>query len=236
MRAGLVRVKYWWNFPNFEENPPLTKKVCHTPHSKGLLFLGPQGKTKSPANPFIFRVNQPLDDPAEVRRQAYSRLLAAVDVRLQLFILSMVPHWADAMEIAQDVRLTLWEQFDDYDSSKDFGAWACTVARYRVMTFRKKSLREQAKFSDEFIDVVSAEATKVTGSDDVRREALLQCLNSLLPAQKELLVQHYAHSQTLKSIATKMGESFDSVRQRVVRIRKKLSLCIEKRLRAMEER
>ena len=57
-----------------------------------------------------------------------SRLLAQYEPRLRGFILTLCPNWADAEDIAQEVKLRLWEQFDEYDPARDFGAWACTIA------------------------------------------------------------------------------------------------------------
>jgi RNA polymerase sigma-70 factor (ECF subfamily) len=174
---------------------------------------------------------------AEVRQQAFVRLLGHMDLQLQGYILSLVPNWADALEIAQDVRLTLWEQFDQYDATKDFGVWARTIAHYRVLTFRKDSIRKYAQLSGDFIDVISAEAQRQENSElqESRRSALLQCLESLPQPQKELLVRHYSNGDKLKDIAVQLGETFDGLRQRLLRIRRKLSRCIERRLQAGED-
>lgn len=56
------------------------------------------------------------------RTREFLRLLGQHERRLRGFILSLVPHWADAEDIAQEVRIRLWEQFDNYDPAKDFGA------------------------------------------------------------------------------------------------------------------
>ncbi len=72
------------------------------------------------------------------RTQEYLRLLGQHEARLVGFIFSLVPHWADADDVAQEVRIALWNEFDKYDPAKDFGAWARTIAYYEVLTYRKK--------------------------------------------------------------------------------------------------
>ena len=54
------------------------------------------------------------------RTQQYLTLLGQHEGRLLGFILSLVPNWADADDIAQEVRIRLWKQFDGYDPAKDF--------------------------------------------------------------------------------------------------------------------
>ena len=65
---------------------------------------------------------RPVRRQATTVRREFLRLLGEHERRLRGFILALVPHWADADDIAQEVRLRLWEQFDDYDPAKDFGA------------------------------------------------------------------------------------------------------------------
>jgi len=179
-------------------------------------------------------IDQSSCNHSDERRQAFTSLLGKVDLRLQAFILSLVPHWADASEIAQEVRLSLWEQFDDYDTSKDFGAWACTIARYKVMAFHKDSSRGYAKMSSEFVEAIAVQAAQEDPREESRLAAMFQCLESLPAGQKELLVRHYSRGDRLKDIAVQLGESFDGLRQRLARIRRKLSQCIEHRLRSGE--
>ena len=54
------------------------------------------------------------------------------------FIFSLVPHWADADDVAQEVRIALWNEFDKYDPAKDFAAGPVPIAYYEVLTYRKK--------------------------------------------------------------------------------------------------
>ena len=56
------------------------------------------------------------------RVNQYIQLLAKHERRLRGYILALVPNYADAEDVAQDVRIRLWEQFDRYDPAKDFGA------------------------------------------------------------------------------------------------------------------
>jgi DNA-directed RNA polymerase specialized sigma24 family protein len=81
------------------------------------------------------------------RAREFVRLLAACERRLDNYVLALVPNWSDAEEIVQQAKLRLWERFEQYDRSKDFGAWACTIAYYEVLTFRTRAHRSRLLLS-----------------------------------------------------------------------------------------
>jgi RNA polymerase sigma-70 factor, ECF subfamily len=168
---------------------------------------------------------------SDLSTREFVELLGAHDAQLHAFILSLTPNWADAHEIAQDVRLRLWEQFDQFDHQGNFGAWARTIAYYRVLAFRKSS-RRHGQLSDELFDILAEEAAREAALGEERHRALLDCLQALGARQRELLMRYYANSQTLKEIAAEMHFSFDALRQRILRTRKAVGRCMEQRLRS----
>jgi len=87
------------------------------------------------------------------RNADFVRLLKRYDRRLAAYVFSLVPDWNDAEDILQDTWVRLWEQFDEYRQGEDFGVWACTIARYLVMAYRKRMQRERLHFSPEVVDM-----------------------------------------------------------------------------------
>src|SRR5258706_7532681 len=113
------------------------------------------------------------------RTSDFVKRLSQTERRINGYILSLVPNWSDADEIAQETKLKLWEQFGDYDPSRDFAAWACTVAYYQVLTYRKQLSRDRARFSDEFVELVSRETERMGREMDGRHLAMEGCLKKL---------------------------------------------------------
>jgi RNA polymerase sigma-70 factor, ECF subfamily len=172
--------------------------------------------------------NSPTNDQ---RTREYLRLLGLHERRLRGYILSLVPHWADAEDIAQDVRIRLWEQFDGYDPTKDFGAWARTIAHFQVLTHREKLGRHKGLVSSEFIEAVADEVITISGELDAAEQALADCFEKLPPAKRDLLLRHYSTGQTARTIAQELGRSFDATRQAILRTRLALSDCVDEGLR-----
>ena len=55
-----------------------------------------------------------------------------------------------------------------------------------------------------------------------QKKVLWQALNTLSPGDRELIILHYFSGLSLKEIAPLVGKSYDSVRQRMVRLRNQL--------------
>ncbi|MCG8585703.1 MAG: sigma-70 family RNA polymerase sigma factor [Pirellulales bacterium] len=164
------------------------------------------------------------------RTVLFVRLLSENERRLKGYVLSLVPNWADAEEIFADTNARLWEQFDNYESGSDFGAWACTIAHYLVMAYRKRQQRDKQRFSDTFVEAVAEAATEAAADRDDRFRFLAECLETLRAKTRELVRAFYSGRETVEEIAARTGGTSASVYKAVARGRHSLHECIEERL------
>jgi len=164
------------------------------------------------------------------RTPEYLRLLGRHERRLRGFILSLVPNWADADDIAQEVRIRLWEQFESYDPTKDFGAWARTIAYYQILTHREKQARHRHLVSSQFVDAIAEEIATLSEELDAEQQALADCFEKLPETKRDLLLRYYSGQRTTREIAAELGRSFDATRQAILRARITLSDCVEETL------
>ncbi|MCE9557162.1 MAG: sigma-70 family RNA polymerase sigma factor [Planctomycetes bacterium] len=169
------------------------------------------------------------------RGTEFVRLLKRHDRRLAAFVHSIVPDWHEADEIVQATCVRLWEQFDQYRPDGDFGAWACTVARYLVLARQKQSQRSRLYFRAEVMGVVEAETAADEGPAQRRLVHLRECLTRLGKGSRELLARCYAPSAVIKEIADTEGRSVGSLYTALSRIRTLLQRCIEERQRQEEQ-
>lgn len=173
---------------------------------------------------------QPEPDNNDRSTKRFVSLLAQHERTLTGYVLSLVPNWSDADDILQETKLRLWEQFGDYDPSKDFGAWARSIAHYHVLTYRKRSNRQSARFTGDFVELVAAEARTVIAEADLRHLLLADCLAALTDASRKLLVLCYASNKSVKDVAIMLGRSVRGLQRAVATLRKTLQQCIEDRL------
>jgi len=152
--------------------------------------------------------------------------------RIYGFILSLQPNVADADEIFQETSTVLWRKFEQFESGTDFLAWACQIARYKVMSLRQRVGRERLQFSDEFVENVADESLLAGTALEPRHQALSRCIEKLNQRDRDLLLRRYQEGATTRSIAADVGRSVDAVYKALNRIHEALFQCIQRTLRA----
>jgi RNA polymerase sigma-70 factor, ECF subfamily len=169
------------------------------------------------------------------RTAEFLRLLGVHEERINALVFSLVPNWADAQDIAQDVRLRLWEQFDAYDRTKDFGAWARVIAYYQVLAYRKRLRGRHLHFGDEFLQLVAATFDAGIDQFEARSRAMQKCISKLSAVKRRLLLRCYSGRETVRQVADSLGRSFEALRKSVLRTRRQLAACIQRELKSQDE-
>ena len=138
---------------------------------------------------------------ANDRSDEFMRLLTEHDRGVLLFILSLVPNWADAEEIHQETNVKLWQEFGKFQSGSDFGKWARTIARYEVLTFRTRERRDWLRMSQRSLDLLTAEVEAAIDNVKPREMALTECVEQLSAFNRELVRLYYTVGRTVREIA-----------------------------------
>jgi len=167
------------------------------------------------------------DYPADKQTREFVRLLATHERRLNYYVLALVPHWADAEDVIQQTKLRLWEQFPSYDPTKDFGAWACTIAHYEILSLRTRAGRARVEFSQQFIERVAEAIPRAIEERDGRLNKLRACLQKLTDWQRDLLQRCCVADDSVTQVARELNRKVDSTRKALLRIRHRLYRCME---------
>ena len=178
----------------------------------------------------IDAVAQSTPQSNDQRTRQFLLLLGQHERRLRAFILSLVPNWADADDIGQEVKIRLWEQFDSYDPAKDFGVRRGRSPTIRSSVIARSNARECRRMSDKFVEAIAQEASRLADELDAGQQALKDCFEKLPAAKRELLVQYYSGQRTTREIAADLRRSFDATRQTILRTRIALRECVEETL------
>ncbi len=164
----------------------------------------------------------------------FLRLFTASQPYLFAYIYTLLPDWNDAEEVLQETSLALWRSFDEFDQGTNFKAWACKVAFYQVLSFRKRRKRTPVPISREAIEAVADETVELAQSLDDQLRALAGCVNRLGPRDRTLLDRFYGLGLPVKTIAEQLGRPVGTITKALTRIRRMLFACIERSL-AMEK-
>jgi RNA polymerase sigma-70 factor, ECF subfamily len=165
------------------------------------------------------------------RNTDFVRLLKQYERRVAVYVYSLVPDWNDAEDLLQDTWVRLWEQFDDYQPGEDFGAWACTIARYLVMAYRKRTQRQKLQFRPEVVEALTAQAAGDHDRAERRLHALLDCVRQLGDSARDLLRLCYVKGMKIKDIALQLGRSPNGTYLMLSRLRRDLHDCVDAALK-----
>ena len=170
--------------------------------------------------------------PERERQKEFIRELTAHQASLRAYIISLMPGQAGALDVLQEVNLTLWDKWKTYEIGTNFTAWAFAVARYGVMEHRRKLRKDRHLiFDDDLVQKMSPSPEDLTPeSVELRQQALAKCLSKLGPKDKELVERRYHHKESLEGYANELGRSANSVRVALFRIRAGLRKCIEREI------
>ncbi len=102
----------------------------------------------------------------------FVKLFTSHERRIFSYVLSLVGDYHAADDVFQQTSLVLWQKFDDFQPGTNFGAWACRIAHYKVLNYRKQQHRFKVGFSDAFIEVIAATKTEYDKGFEDRRDAL----------------------------------------------------------------
>jgi RNA polymerase sigma-70 factor (ECF subfamily) len=160
----------------------------------------------------------------------FLRLLMANQRRIYAFILTMVPNHGDAEDLFQETVLLMWSKFDSFTQGTSFLAWGCTIARYQILSVRKRHATRGVLFSRAAVELLHHESQRFLEQTDARMQALRHCLDKLAPKDYELIRLRYRDEVAIKSIAELMGRSVQSIYKRIVRIHDGLLRCVRRAL------
>lgn len=164
------------------------------------------------------------------REGRFMDLFLGNERRIFAYVLALVPHREDAEDLVQDVSRVLWQKFDEFTGEGDFAAWAITIARYRVLDFRRKQRFRQAAFSDRTLEAIAEQMGRVSRQSNCRLDAMLSCMTRLRDPDRELLRLRYHVGVSTREVALQVGRSVDSVYKSLNRIHNQLLLCIREEM------
>jgi RNA polymerase sigma-70 factor (ECF subfamily) len=151
---------------------------------------------------------------------------------LALYVRGLMPGDAAAEEVVQQANAKIWQKRADYQPGSHFRAWALAIARYEVLNYRKMQARDaRLRFSDELEQTITVEMSELDDDFLERHSALRECLGTLKPESRELLMARYASRESLTEFAARFGRSAGSVKVTLSRLRAALADCIERRLK-----
>lgn len=153
--------------------------------------------------------------------------------RIRGFILSILPNMSRADDVLQETFLTASSKADDFVAGTNFVAWACSIARYKVLEESRQTMKGTTTLSPDVIEAVCATYAEGPSENyEAQLDALKGCLASLSPHAKRAMALRYTSAHSASEIASMLEWTVDSVYVVLSRSRSALQKCIAARLEA----
>lgn len=178
---------------------------------------------------FSFPQQEGESIPSHGHRE-FVRLWTGASRRVHSYILTLVLNWADAEDLLQDVGVTAWEKFGEFDSRMDFVSWTCGIARNKVLTFNQHSLRKLV-ISSELVEQLADAVRMESETLELQHDVLQECLARLDSGERELLKLRYTPGLSIKAVSEETGRSVDAIYKTLQRVSRRLSDCVSRRLK-----
>lgn len=170
------------------------------------------------------------------QHEQFARQFILCQDKVYGYIATLLPRADDAEEVFQQTSLVLWKKWDEFDLSRPFVPWACSIAHFEVMNFLRRQRGGRVFLSDSIMAQVAADRLNAAEDLDRRAEALSRCLDQLPTSQRDLVERCYTGADSIKQVAAEMGRTANSVYMTLRRIRNALLDCIRTRLAQEEAR
>jgi RNA polymerase sigma-70 factor (ECF subfamily) len=168
--------------------------------------------------------------------EAFARLLVENRRRISLYVATLVPDWHDAEEIVQESTIYLWQEFQRFEPGTSFAGWACKVAYFRVLAWRKRKGRERLQFSSEFLNSVAEQLAARPERWEEREKRLEQCVERLSPNHRRILTLRYSEGCSIDDVAARVGRTVPATYCLLSRIRQTLFECVKRHMSSDDER
>ena len=168
--------------------------------------------------------------------EEFVRLLTEAQGPVYGYLLTLIPDRSRARDLLQETNITLWKKAATFEEGTNFNAWACKIAYFHVLSFRRKMAREKLVFDDDILDYLAERNDDRLIQDFTkdRNAALKACMQKLSDKQRKLVEERYKPGASVQRIAADQGRTVGAISQTLYRIRHNLMQCIEKTLALMQ--
>ena len=170
--------------------------------------------------------------PELAERSCLVAYLTCHQQRILAYIHALVPDPHDAQDVLQQTCLVICEKFHEFDPESDFVAWARQIAWWEVRAVRQRFARSKVLFDDDVLESIAKTAGMLTeeSDSDWRLDALLRCLERLMPRDRDLVLARYEMGSDVGHAARRSGRSLQAAYKALTRIRKLLFDCVDSRV------
>ncbi len=173
-------------------------------------------------------------DEASDPHEVFLRLWMRHEPSLRAFVRSCCPKAQEVDDVMQEVSVAALRKFSTLDDHAAFGAWACLIARYELLSARRRFARDRLVLAEDIVELLVDEGAAELPLRERQLRALDQCIEKLPRERRELALAAYAKDTTIRQLAGQLKRTEGALYQLLSRIRKELYRCMESTLPGAE--
>lgn len=167
---------------------------------------------------------------AEESRETFVRQLTEHQNRLYGYVYSLLGDHSRAADVLQETNVVLWRRIDEFSPDRPFLPWAFGIARYQVLACLRDRRRDRLLLDAELVETLSDDVQRQAERMEDVRAALRHCVQLLASGSRELVERRYYGGMSVDEIARKANRTIGSVKVALLRSRRQLAECVQKRL------
>lgn len=159
--------------------------------------------------------------------EEFTCLFLGQERKVRAFVRRMTVSEEDMDDVIQQVALVAWRKFSDLKAGEDFGLWACVIARYEVLKWRRKQARDRLVFSEQTLNLLADTELENLERRERERKSLDSCLEKLSDNERALVLSVHTPGLSVARIAEETGQQAKRLYRRVSKLRLALLACVE---------
>jgi len=146
------------------------------------------------------------------------------------YVYSLLGDHSRAADVLQETNLVLWRKLDEFQPDRPFLPWAFAIARFQVLAHLRDHKRDRLLLDAELAESVSAHVEQQLQLLPEDSGALQTCLQRLSDVNRRMIEHRYFQSMSISRLADEFCRSTAAIKVALLRIRRQLGDCLEKRM------
>lgn len=164
------------------------------------------------------------------KTEQFVQQLAESQNRLYGYVYSLLGDHSAAADVLQETNLVLWRKLDEFNASKPFLPWAFAIARFQVLACIRDRKRDRLLLDAELAEALAGAVEQQASRLPETRTALRTCLGTLSDGNRALIEQRYFEGKSIAELCESLGRKASAVKVSLLRVRRALAECVERRL------